>query len=85
MIMTESGTMIRTPVNTISQYSRTARGVIIMRLSGDTKIRTFACLPHEDEVEEIAESVQENANETVQTSDAVEVTETTKTTEETAQ
>ena len=85
MIMTESGTMIRTPVNTISQYSRTARGVIIMRLSGDTKIRTFACLPHEDEVEEIVESVQENANETVQTNESKETAETSAVEDESAQ
>ena len=79
MIMTEGGTMIRTPVSSISQYSRTARGVIIMRLSGDTKIRTFACLPHEEEAE--VEAEQMSANETVQTERTAEASAQTESTE----
>ncbi|MBO7150846.1 MAG: hypothetical protein J6V82_03755, partial [Clostridia bacterium] len=46
---------IRTPVSGIPTYSRSAGGVIVMRLSGDDFIRNFAKLPKEEEVEELEE------------------------------
>ncbi|MBR2951449.1 MAG: DNA gyrase subunit A [Clostridia bacterium] len=52
MIITDSGTIIRTPVDTIRYCSRTARGVIVMRLSGGSFIKTFARLDREEKIEE---------------------------------
>ncbi len=42
MIITNEGTIIRTAVNEIPVYNRTAGGVIVMRLSEDAKIVNFA-------------------------------------------
>ncbi len=57
MIITSGGVIIRTPVVGISSYSRTAGGVIVMRLSEDEKVVTFTRLEKEEEIEEeIAEA-----------------------------
>ena len=53
MIITSDGTIIRTPVSGIPTYSRSAGGVIVMRLSESDFIRNFAKLPKEEEVEEL--------------------------------
>ena len=53
MMITTSGTIVRTPVSGIPAYGRTASGVIVMRLSGEDKIRTF------DIVKESADSSAE--------------------------
>ncbi len=55
MIIANDGTIIRTPVDGINQYSRTATGVIIMRPKDGAKIVTFATLPSEAEIEKEAE------------------------------
>ena len=68
MIISSDGTIIRTPVSDINQYSRTATGVIIMRLKDGANIVTFATLPREEKIEEEAEKAaaldheQEKAN-----------------------
>lgn len=49
MMMTDQGTIIRIPVKGINTYSRTAAGVIVMRLSGEQKIVGFSCVAHEEE------------------------------------
>ncbi len=59
MIITDDGTIIRTPVAGIPIYSRTAGGVIVMRLSGDATIMTFTKVKSEKELEaetELAEA-----------------------------
>ncbi len=55
MIITSEGTIIRTPANQINCYSRTATGVIVMRLKDDALIYNFTCLPSEEEIEAEAE------------------------------
>ncbi len=55
MIITSDGTIIRTPANQINTYSRTATGVIVMRLKDDALIYNFTCLPSEEEIEAEAE------------------------------
>ena len=52
MMITNSGMVIRTPVSGIPTYSRTAGGVIIMRLAENQKIANFTAVAHEDEEEE---------------------------------
>ncbi len=55
MIVTSDGTIIRTPAKQINCYSRTATGVIVMRLKDDALIYNFTCLPSEEEIEAEAE------------------------------
>ena len=59
MVITNDGTIIRTPVEGIPVYSRSAGGVIVMRLSEDSSIVTFARLDKEEEIEAEAEKTDE--------------------------
>ena len=56
MMITNSGTIIRTPVSDVPTYSRGAGGVIVMRLSEGQSIANFTSVPHE-EAEEAAEVI----------------------------
>ena len=56
MLITNEGTIIRTSVSSINVYSRTASGVIIMRLSDGSKINNVARLEKQEEIE--AESAE---------------------------
>ena len=72
-MITDSGTIIRTPVSDIPVYSRTAGGVIVMRLSAGQKLVNFTKVPHEEETEE--ETAVETAELTEVTVEAVTETE----------
>ncbi len=53
LLITDSGTVIRTRVAEIPVYSRTASGVIVMRTAEDAKVSNFTVVPvDEDEVVE---------------------------------
>ena len=54
MMITNAGTIIRTPVVGINTYSRSAAGVIVMRLADNQSIVNFAKVSHVDEEEEAA-------------------------------
>ena len=56
MLITNEGTIIRTSVDKINVYSRTAAGVIIMRLAEGSVINNVARLEKEEEIE--AESAE---------------------------
>ncbi len=63
MMITDGGIVIRTPVADISTYSRSASGVIVMRLDENQAIANFTKVPHEDIVEdeeaaEVTEAVE---------------------------
>ena len=73
MMITDSGTIIRTPVADIPTYSRTAGGVIMMRLNEGQTLVNFTRVPHEEQENAEAETV-----ETVETVEAVEAAETTE-------
>ena len=60
MLITNEGTIIRTPVSGINTYSRTAGGVIVMRLNEGAKIVNFAKVA-KDETEEVGEEVTDGA------------------------
>ena len=51
MLITDQGTVIRTPVAGINVYSRTASGVIIMRLDDERKIVNFTKVTPDGEAE----------------------------------
>ena len=57
MMITDSGTIIRTPVSGIPSRSRSAGGVIVMRLGEDQKLVNFTTTAHE----ETDERADENA------------------------
>ena len=58
MMITDSGVIIRTPVSDIPERSRSAGGVIVMRLGDDQKLVNFTVVAHVDE-EENEEEVEE--------------------------
>ncbi len=58
MLITDGGVIIRTPVGGIPIYSRSAGGVIVMRLSAGVKVVTFARLEKEEEIEKEAEAIE---------------------------
>ena len=62
MIITNDGTMIRTPVSGIPVYEgNNTAGVIIMRLSADARIISFAAAKSEEEEEaELAAAVEKS-------------------------
>ena len=51
MLITNEGTIIRIPVSGISVYSRTAGGVIVMRLNEGNSIINFARLDKQEDIE----------------------------------
>ena len=55
MMITNAGTIIRTPVKDINTYSRMASGVIVMRLADGQSIVNFSKVAHE-EIEESTEA-----------------------------
>jgi DNA gyrase subunit A len=48
MMITNTGTVIRTPVAQINTYSRTAAGVIVMRLGEGQTLAGFSKVAHEE-------------------------------------
>ena len=65
MLITDQGTVIRTPVADINTYSRTAAGVIVMRLGEDAKIVNFTKLAPEEPEQGADEATEELITETV--------------------
>ena len=60
MLITDQGTIIRTPVSGINVYSRTATGVIVMRLGEDQKLVNFTTIkPEENDGEDEGEQAEE--------------------------
>jgi DNA gyrase/topoisomerase IV subunit A len=51
MMITDSGIIIRTPAKDVSTYSRTASGVIMMRLEQGQKIVNITKVAKEEETE----------------------------------
>ncbi|MEY8458081.1 DNA gyrase subunit A [Lactococcus ileimucosae] len=56
MVITDTGVVIRTSVDNISQTGRAAQGVKIMRLDDEAQIMTFALVEPEPEDEEVSEA-----------------------------
>ena len=73
MMITDSGTIIRTPVAGVPSRSRSAGGVIVMRLGEDQKLVNFTITPHSEESEEeLAEDVEGTDTQTVEVADGTE-------------
>ncbi len=73
MMITDSGIIIRTPAADVSTYSRTASGVIMMRLEKGQKLVNVTKTAKEEEVEEAAEgeSAENEATEAEATQETV--------------
>ncbi len=56
LMITDDGTMIRTPVDGIPMYGRSAAGVIVMRLSDGRKLVNFTAMDKAEESDEQDES-----------------------------
>ena len=61
LIITDDGTIIRTPIDSISTTSRNSQGVWLMRVDSGSKVTGVAKLEHEDENAE--EAAEENSEE----------------------
>ncbi|MBE6597762.1 MAG: DNA gyrase subunit A [Ruminococcaceae bacterium] len=62
MMITDSGIIIRTPSSDVSTYSRTASGVIVMRLEKGQRIVNVTKTAKEEEKEEEISETEENGN-----------------------
>jgi DNA gyrase subunit A len=82
MMITDQGTIVRTPVADINIYSRSASGVIVMRLGEGQKLVTFTKVAREDEAAEQAEEIAETDTEAVEITEEVEIVETVENTPE---
>ena len=86
MMITDQGQMIRIPVSDVPTYSRSARGVIVMRLAEDQHIVNFTKVAKEEPEDEIAPEVAPvDENEVVEAVEAVQIVETVEETPETEQ
>ena len=66
MMITNLGTIIRTPVSQVNTYSRTAAGVIVMRLGDGQSLAGFSPVAHEEvEAEETTEATPNGGDATV--------------------
>ena len=74
MMITDTGTIIRTPVAGVPCRSRSAGGVIVMRLGEEQKLVNFTTTPHAEEKDEdeAAEGEPAESTETVEVTDAVQ-------------
>ncbi len=70
MLITNEGVIIRTSVSNINVYSRTATGVIVMRLADGSYINNVARLEKAEEIEEASEAAE---NELAESSEAAEI------------
>jgi DNA gyrase subunit A len=65
MMITNEGTIIRIPIDGIPIYSRSAGGVIVMRLAEGSSIVNIARIAYEEPKEEgTQESIEETSSET---------------------
>ncbi len=67
LMITNNGTMIRTPVSDIPVYGRISSGVKVMRLDEDSRIVNFALADHEEPEEDEETGETEEAEETEET------------------
>jgi DNA gyrase subunit A len=73
MMITDTGTIIRTPVEGIPSRSRSAGGVIVMRLGEEQRLVNFTTTPHAEDEEAAVE--EGTAEETAATEATVDPTE----------
>ena len=75
MVITDEGVIIRTAVDSINVYSRTAGGVKVMNVDGDAKIIGIARIENEAELEKAAEEAESATVQEIRDEDAIEMKE----------
>ena len=70
MLITNEGVIIRTSVSNINVYSRTATGVIVMRLADGSYINNVARLEKDEEIEKASDAIEKEISESAE---AVEI------------
>ena len=71
MLITNEGIIIRTSVSGINVYSRTATGVIVMRLNEGATINNVARLDKAEEIEKASEAIEKEIAETSQDAEPI--------------
>ncbi len=66
MLITNDGTIIRTSVSGINVYSRTATGVIVMRLDENSYINNITRLEKSEEIEKLTKEIEEEDKKTLE-------------------
>lgn len=66
MLITNDGTIIRTSVSGINVYSRTATGVIVMRLDENSYINNITRLEKGEEIEKLTKEIEEEDQKTLE-------------------
>ena len=84
MVITDEGVIIRTGVDSINVYSRTAGGVKVMNVEDDAKIIGIARIENEAELEKAAEEAEAATVQEIPDEDAIEMKEPVALTEETS-
>ena len=79
MMITDSGIIIRTPSEGVSVYSRTASGVIMMRLDEGTRLVNVTKTAKEEEKDEEIEGEADESAETVEAGEPAEAAESAET------
>ncbi len=82
MMITDGGIIIRTPASDISTYSRTASGVIVMRLEEGQKLVNITRVDKEEEDDDAGESDSDTASEASEDTVSAEAEQTAPDTEE---
>ena len=67
IMITDQGQIVRTRVSGIPVYSRSASGVIVMRLADGQSVVNFTKLAHEDEEQTAEEAEQTESGESTAT------------------
>ncbi len=75
MMITDGGTIVRTPAADIPEYSRTAGGVIMMRLGEGHTLVNFTSVPREDEEEDSEAETDAVVSEVIEAEEATEINE----------
>ena len=73
MIVTDSGIIIRLPLDQVSNTGRVTQGVKLINLKDNQKVSTVAIIEHAEETEE--ETVENAGNTEITTENAIEIAE----------
>ena len=76
MMITDQGTIIRTPASDLSVLSRSAGGVIVMRLPDNQYVANFTIVAKEEKDDEEIDGDEAEDTENIETVDTVEIADT---------
>lgn len=66
ILISDKGTLVRTPVEHVASSGRNAQGVTLIRLSKDEKLVAMACVEHEDDDNELIDALKVDGTFTVE-------------------